>query len=282
VLSISTPVSFSSSEVNVRRPRVATLIVSLTAATGVLLVLADPAAAASSVHYVALGDSYASGVGAGNYISSSGSCDRSTNAYSALWASAHSPASYTSVACSGATTASVINSQLSALSSGTTLVSITVGGNDVGFSNIMTTCVLEGTDQCVSAVQSAENYARGTLPGLLNNVYNQISSHAPNARVVVLDYPVFYQLNTFCIGLSDQSHAKIDEGINLLDGIINTAANQHGFVFADVRSIFVGHQLCSGHDWLHSLNLFDITESYHPTAGGQSGGYLPVFTSTAG
>lgn len=265
-----------------RRPRVATLIVSLAAATGVVFVLADPAAAASSVNYVALGDSYASGVGAGNYISSSGSCDRSTNAYPAKWAAAHSPASYVSVACSGATTTSVINSQLSPLSSGTTLVSITIGGNDVGFSNIMTTCVLEGTDQCVSAVQSAENYAQSTLPGLLNNLYNQIRSHAPNARVVVLDYPVFYQLNTFCIGLSDESHAKIDEGINLLDGIIKTAASQHGFVFGDVRSLFVGHQLCSGNDWLHSLNIFDITESYHPTASGQSGGYLPVFTSTAG
>jgi lysophospholipase L1-like esterase len=266
----------------VRRPRVATVIVSLAAATAAVFFMADPAAAASSVNYVALGDSYASGVGAGNYISSSGSCDRSPNAYSALWAAAHSPATYVSVACSGATTTSVINTQLSALRSSTTLVSLTVGGNDVGFSNIMETCVLEGTDQCVSAVQSAENYAQSTLPGLLNNVYNQVRSHAPNARVVVLDYPVFYQLNTFCIGLSAESHAKIDEGINLLDGVINTAAGQHGFVFADVRSIFVGHQLCSGHDWLHSLNIFDITESYHPTAGGQSGGYLPVFTSSAG
>ncbi|GAA5197610.1 SGNH family lipase [Rugosimonospora acidiphila] len=266
-----------------RSTRLVTLAIGVATATVAALAMAVPAQAATAVHYVALGDSYASGLGSGSYISSSGSCDRSTKAYSALWAAAHAPASYTSVACSGATTATVINSQLSALSSSTTLVSVTVGGNDVGFSNIMKTCALQGTDACVSAVQSAENSAQSTLPGLLNNVYNGIRSHAPSARVVVLDYPVFYQLGTTCIGLSATSHSKIDEGINLLDGILSTAASQHGFTFGDVRSKFVGHQLCaSGTNWLHSLNILDISESYHPTADGQSGGFLPVFTSAAG
>ncbi|GIH20858.1 SGNH/GDSL hydrolase family protein [Rugosimonospora africana] len=266
-----------------RSTRLVTLAIGVAAATAAALAMAAPAQAASAVRYVALGDSYSSGVGAGSYISSSGSCDRSTNAYSALWAAAHAPAAYTSVACSGATTSTVNNSQLSALSSTTTLVSVTVGGNDVGFSNIMETCALQGTDACVSAVQSAESVAQSTLPGLLNTTYNNIRAHAPNAKVVVLDYPVFYQLGTVCVGLSATSHAKIDEGINLLDGILSTAASQHGFTFGDVRSVFVGHQLCgSGTNWLHALNFLDITESYHPTASGQSGGYLPVFTAAAG
>ncbi len=176
----------------------------------------------------------------------------------------------------------MISSQVSALSSSTTLVSITVGGNDVGFSNVMQTCVLQGTDACVAAVQSGENVAQSTLPGSLDAVFNAITAHAPSARVVVLDYPVFYQLNTLCVGLSGTSHAKIDEGINLLDGVISAAASRHGFVFADVRSIFVGHQLCSGHDWLHSLSILHLSDSYHPTADGQKLGYLPVFTGLAG
>jgi lysophospholipase L1-like esterase len=267
----------------VRTLRPVTLIVGFVAAIGAALFVATPADAASSVHYVALGDSYASGLGAGSLISSSGSCDRSTNAASALWAAAHAPASYTSVACAGATTTSLNSTQLSALSTATTLVSITIGGNDVGFANIMETCALEGTTQCVAAVQSAENFAQTTLPGRLDTTYNGISSHAPNAHVVVLDYPVFYQLNTFCIGLSATSHAKIDEGINLLDGVISSAASRHGFTFGDVRSAFVGHQLCSGGTkWLHALNFTDLNESYHPNAAGQSGGYLPVLTADAG
>jgi lysophospholipase L1-like esterase len=266
----------------VRRPRTVTLTASLAAAIGAVIVMAGPAQAAAGDQYVALGDSYSSGVGAGNYISSSGSCQRSTNSYSALWAAATSPASYTSVACSGATTTSVISSQLSALSASTTLVSVTAGGNDVGFTNIMSTCALQGTDACVSAVQAAENQVQTVLPGLLNTLYNAISAKAPHARVVVLDYPVFYQLNTFCIGLSATSHAKIDEGINLIDGVLGTAAGQHGFSFADVRSAFVGHQLCSGDKWLHALNFADLTVSYHPTADGHARAYYPVFRSAAG
>ena len=265
-----------------RRPRSVTLVLSLVASAAAVLAIASPAHAAGD-NYVALGDSYASGVGAGSYTSESGSCDRSTNAFEALWAGAHAPASYRSVACSGATTSSVSSGQLSALSSSTTLVSLVVGGNDVGFSSIMETCALQGTSACVSAVQTAEGVAQNTLPGRLDSLYNSISSLAPNARVVVLDYPVFYQLGTFCIGLSATSHAKLDEGINLLDGVISAAASRHGFRFGDVRSIWAGHQLCgSGTNWLHALNILDISESYHPTAGGQSGGYLPVFTSTAG
>ena len=270
-------------EDDVRTLRSVTLIVGFVAAVGAAVFVATPADAASSVHYVALGDSYASGLGAGSLISSSGSCDRSTNAASALWATAHAPASYTSVACAGATTTSLNSSQLSALTASTTLVTVTIGGNDVGFANIMETCALDGTTQCVAAVQSAENFAQTTLPGRLDTTYNGIRSHAPNAHVVVLDYPVFYQLGTFCVGLSATSHSKIDEGINLLDGVISSAASRHGFTFGDVRSAFVGHQLCSGGTkWLHALNFTDLNESYHPTAAGQSGGYLPVLTTNAG
>src|ERR1039458_3407227 len=60
------------------------IVVAIAAGAAGLPVLASatPAAAQSSVSYVALGDSYSSGVGAGNYYSSSGSCDRSANAYS--------------------------------------------------------------------------------------------------------------------------------------------------------------------------------------------------------
>ncbi|NEE11464.1 lipase, partial [Streptomyces sp. SID7499] len=68
-----------------------------------------PASAADSAAaggYVALGDSYSSGVGAGSYLSDSGDCRRSTKAYPYLWQAANSPASFDFVACSGATTSS--------------------------------------------------------------------------------------------------------------------------------------------------------------------------------
>ena len=237
-----------------------------------------PAQAAPAVNYVALGDSYASGVGAGSV---SGSCGQSPNAYPALWATASSPASFKFAACSGASTSDVISSQLSSLSSSTTLVSITIGGNDVGFSSIMETCVLESTSSCESAVSAAEQYANTALPGQLNTTLADIRSHAPNAKIIVLGYPDFYDLSvSICIGLSRADHQALDNGINDLDGVIQTAAANNGDTFADVRSQFSGHELCDGSSWLHSITL-PIGNSYHPTATGQKDGYLPAFSATA-
>jgi lysophospholipase L1-like esterase len=237
-----------------------------------------PAQAASAVHYVALGDSYSAGVGAGG---SSGSCGQSPNAYPALWAKANSPASFTSAACSGATTSDVINSQLSSLSASTTLVSITIGGNDAGFSSIMETCVLKSTSSCESVVTSAEKYVTSTLPARLNTTLADIRAHAPNAKIVVLDYPDFYDLNAWlCLGLSSADHEALDTGINDLDGTLQAAAAENGDTFADVRAQFSAHELCGGSSWLNSITL-PIANSYHPTAAGQQDGYLPPFTTAA-
>jgi lysophospholipase L1-like esterase len=259
----------------------ATLVSGGAAAT----VAAAPAVMASTVNYVALGDSYSSGLGAGNYISSSGSCDRSTNAYSQQWANGHSPASFVFVACSGATTADVLSSQVSSLSSGTTLVSITIGGNDAGFSSVMETCVLSSTSSCVSAVNNAENFVATTLPGRLDSTLAAIRSHARNARVVVLDYPELYDLSksSTCIGLSTTDRTKLNEAADRIDGAISAAAGRAGDPFADVRSQFSGHEICDGSsNWLHSVDILNIGDSYHPTASGQEQGYEPVFAAKAG
>lgn len=242
---------------------------------------ASPASAAT-VNYVALGDSYSAGVGAG---SESGSCDRSPNAYPQLWANAHAPSSFAFVACSGATTTDVTSSQLSSLSSSTSLVSISIGGNDVGFADTMEDCVLGSTATCVSELSAAEATMKASLPGLLNTVYNNIRSHAPNAHVVVLGYPRFYDLakSSTCVGLSTDDRTKINEAADVLDSVIASAVGSHSnFAFADVRSAFAnGHEICDSDAWLHSTNFLDLHTSYHPFAAGQSGAYLPAFTSAA-
>ncbi len=160
------------------------------------------AGAAASARYVALGDSYSSGVGAGNYDSSSGGCERSANAYPERWADSDAPASFTSVACAGATTSDVLSSQVSALNASTTLVSITIGGNDARFSRIMETCVLESGSACLSAISSAKRFVARQLPARLDATLRTIHAHAPTARIVVLDYPEFYDpsKSMTCIG----------------------------------------------------------------------------------
>ncbi len=253
------------------------------AAAALPVLIPAQASAQSAAAYVALGDSYSSGVGAGSYIGSSGSCDQSTNAYPARWDAANQPASYVSEACSGATTATVLSTQLSALSPATTLVSITVGGNDVGFSSVMETCVLLPTSSCVSAVSNAESLIASQLPGELDAVLNAIRADAPNARVVVLGYPDLYDLSrsSSCIGLSTTDRTDLNTGANELDSQIQAAAGRHGDVFADVRTAFTGHEICDPASWLHAVNFLDIPESYHPTASGQSA-YYQAFSTAAG
>jgi lysophospholipase L1-like esterase len=260
------------------------MVAAATAVGLAVAMTASPVAnAAPVVNYVALGDSYSSGVGAGDYISSSGSCERSTNAYPEQWADANHPASFVSVACANATTADVLSSQVSALSSGTTLVSITVGGNDVGFAGVMTTCVLLPTSSCLSAVDAAEKLVADVLPASLDTTLKTIRQDAPNARIVVLGYTDLYDLSksSSCIGLSTADRTALNQGANELDGALATAAADNGDTYASVQSMFAEHELCDSSSWLHSVDIFSLGSSYHPTASGQELGYLPVFTAAA-
>ncbi|MFI1166902.1 SGNH/GDSL hydrolase family protein [Streptomyces sp. NPDC020801] len=239
-------------------------------------------ARAAATGYVALGDSYSAGVGAGGYLGSSASCLRSSLAYPALWAAAHSPSSFSFTACNGARTSDVMADQLGALSSRTGLVSLTVGGIDSGFGNLMMTCVLKGNNECLSAVAEARSYSDTILPRDLDRLYGAITRKAPAAHVVVLGYPHLYKLNGTCVmGLSDSERAALNNAVDHLNGVIEKRAADHGFAFADVRAAFREHEICSASPWLRSISWLAPSESYHPTALGQSRGYLPVFAGAA-
>src|ERR1700761_1093283 len=106
-----------------------TKILACSVASAAVLAMAAilPASAATPVNYAALGDSYAAGVGTGDYISSSGSCDRSLESYAALWEAAHSVSNFDFAACSGAKTTDVLSSQLGGLSASTNLITMNIG-----------------------------------------------------------------------------------------------------------------------------------------------------------
>ncbi|MEI7034236.1 SGNH/GDSL hydrolase family protein [Streptomyces pratensis] len=255
----------------------------LAVAAAISLGAAGPASAAGSGAaaggYAALGDSYSSGVGAGNYLPDSGDCRRSANAYPHLWARANSPASFDFVACSGATTSSVAGNQLGVLNASTSLVSVTAGGNDVGFADVMTDCVLSSEAVCVNSVNAAVARMNNSLPGALDSLYGSIRDRAPQAQVVVLGYPRFYQLPGRCIvGLTDTERSAINNASDVLNDVLAKRAADAGFTFSSVVDEFTGHELCSGDAWLHSVTV-PIHNSYHPKAAGQSGGYLPAFRS---
>ncbi|MER7520626.1 SGNH/GDSL hydrolase family protein [Streptomyces sp. NPDC126499] len=244
---------------------------------------AAQAADAAALDYVALGDSYSSGVGAGSYDSASGNCKRSTKAFPVLWKNANAPSSFAFTACSGARTGDVTANQLGPLSTATDLVSLTVGGNDAGFADVMTTCVLQSESACISRINQAKAYVDSTLPGKLDSVYSAIRAKAPHARVVVLGYPRFYKLDGSCVaGMTENERRAINDAADYLNAATAKRAADHGYTFASVVSAFTGHEICSGAAWLHSVNWLNIGESYHPTAAGQSGGYLPPFNAADG
>ncbi|MEV0680679.1 SGNH/GDSL hydrolase family protein [Actinosynnema sp. NPDC050436] len=259
-----------------------TLLSAAIAVASALLVVAVPAQAQAGANYVALGDSYSSGTGTGTYYGDSGSCKRSQYAYPALWAASHAPASFKFVACSGAKTGDVLANQVSALSASTTLATISIGGNDAGFTDVITTCTFGSDQSCTSRVDQAKAYATGTLPGLLDNVYAQIRNRAPSAKVVVLGYPRLYKVPGSCsVGLSDTKRAAINSAADTLASVISGRAAAKSFTFRDLRGAFAGHEICSSDWWLNSLS-WPTVESYHPNRNGQRLGYLPQLTAVTG
>ena len=246
---------------------------------------AMPLAAASSppVRYVALGDSYSAGTGSGPYSAAGRACERSADAFPQLWASRYAPASFVSVACAGATTATVRASQLSALTARTTLVSITVGGNDVGFSHVMQTCVLEPDSACLKAIATAESSARNILPARLDSTLRAIRARAPLASIVVLGYPDLYDLSRSpeCVGISTTKRNALNQGADILDRVLSAAAARNGDTFADVRPEFARHQICDGGASYLNAVTYPLDSSYHPNAAGQKYGYLPALTAAS-
>lgn len=161
---------------------------------------------------------------------------------------------------------------------------MTIGGNDVGFSSTMETCVLGTTSDCVSAIDTSESEMQTQLPGELDTLYSDIRSHALNAHVVVLGYPELYDLSLsqYCVGLSTTDRTDLNQAADELDSAIQKqVANYSGFTYADVKSAFSGHEICDSSSWLHSVNWLFLQESYHPTANGQAYAYYPVFRNNA-
>ncbi|MET9653379.1 MULTISPECIES: SGNH/GDSL hydrolase family protein [unclassified Streptomyces] len=262
-----------------RRFRAFSASLTLLGTLGALLVGTGTAQAAGE-RYVALGDSYSSGVGAGSYFSDSGSCKRSSKSYPALWSASNAPASFSFVACSGATSTTVRNTQLGSLTGSTTLVSVSAGGNDIGFADIMTVCVLQSDQACVNAVNTGTAKARNELPGQLDQLYSGIRTRSPGARVMVLGYPRFYKLGSCIVGIGDTKRKALDDAADTLNSVISGRAAAAGFRFIDVRGPFTGHEICSGDAWIHSTRI-PVDESYHPNTKGHQYGYLPSFDAIA-
>ena len=248
--------------------RLALLLVPVIA---ILLPATAAAAPQAAGKYVALGDSYAVGVGTYTYDNPNDPCRRGPLAYSRLWAASHPSTTYVEESCSGAEVADVVTQAAAGLTPDTSLVTVQVGGNDVGFVSVLETCILNLSDStCINAVNTAISTGRSVLPGSLASLYSGIRAKAPSAQVVVMGYPRMYKIGGNCIfGLSDTKRTALNGAADALDSLLQTAAANAGFRFVDARTAFAGHELCSGNpEWMTSLQWDKLNESYHPNANG--------------
>jgi lysophospholipase L1-like esterase len=216
--------------------------------------------------YVALGDSYAAGQGASTPLDT---CYRSSAAYPVLLDAEPRINLLRTAACSGATIADVASFQLSQVNRGTTLVTLTVGANDLGVGAVYAVCAPAPTSvECASAISSVQQtLASHVIAQNLTGLLGAIAERAPNAQIVVSDYPV-----PFVPGLPSPGGVTdlVNAATAALDAEIAAAAGAAGasVTLATVQYAYFGHQVGDADPWLGADPTNALT-FLHPTAAGQ-------------
>ncbi|WP_028045538.1 SGNH/GDSL hydrolase family protein [Cellulomonas sp. URHE0023] len=239
-------------------------VLALVAATALVGSVATAAPAAPSrVVYDALGDSYASGYGVPPYAD----CGRSQSAYAVQLDGRQRLRLDDFVACAGATTSSLVTGgQLTALDADTDLVTLTIGGNDIGWSGAVTACLGDTDAQCSGAVAIVDGRITSELPALLDAVYAKVAEAAPNAHVVVTGYPrLFSPEYGAYLAASSAELGALNAAADTLDAVIAAAATRADFQYVDVRKRFDGHGANSPDAWI--LGPTD-PGAFHPTVEG--------------
>ncbi|REF37064.1 SGNH/GDSL hydrolase family protein [Thermasporomyces composti] len=236
---------------------------------------------ADALRYVALGDSYSSGVGTRSYYSDGTDCKRSPYAYPVLVAT-RLGAALSFAACSGATVADVRDKQLAGLDAATNLVTVSVGGNDAGWASVLFRCAQPWPTTCWDEIESANGFIRDVLPGRLDSLFTAIRAAAPTAHVIVVGYPRLFNGEecNLAARISPGEQAELNASADLLAATIGGRARAHGFDFVDARPAFTGHSVCDDVEWINGLSN-PIGESYHPNRLGQAG-YADLVAAAAG
>lgn len=183
----------------------------------------------------------------------------------------------------GATVGTMLAGQLGALDAETDLVTISVGGNDVGWSQVVTACLLNVEAVCQNAATQSGAAITALLPGLLNAAYTQVIAAAPGAHVVVTGYPRLFSpeygpyVGTLTVDLGNgpmlvpfeatvAEQLLMNRAADLLNATIRQVAQVHGFHFVDVTERFIGHGVNAPAAWVFGVG---DPVPFHPTVDGQ-------------
>ena len=244
---------------------------------------------------VALGDSYTAGEMLPlNLTSQPPGCLRSPKAYPALVASALK-ATFVDAACSGAGVKEMTLSQrtylgtnppqLSALAPDDALVLLTLGGDDIGFLNVLHTCMTlsiihlgdgspcksyytsGGTDQLAAKV-AAEAAKMAAVLGAIH-------TRAPHARIVLVGYPDLFPQSSGCwpkVPITNGDVAYLRGIGTQLNAMLAGTAAAAGATFVNTYTPTIGHDICQSGSvkYVEGLVPTSLTGPFHPNARGQA------------
>ncbi|WP_407702780.1 SGNH/GDSL hydrolase family protein [Streptomyces xylophagus] len=241
-----------------------------------------------TVNYVALGDSYASGPGIPTQVDSA--CARSDQNYPSLFAAARNW-QLTDVSCSGATTTALAGTQgaqqpqLDALGADTDVVTLTIGGNDIGFSSNLATCAglaakdptgnpcrtfftSDGTDRLAQRVDDTAPKIAAAL--------DAIRQRAPRAKVLVVGYPDLFPddgvgCTSSAVPIAAGDFAYLRDTEKKLNAMLASQASANGAGYVDTYTPSTGHDMCrpAGERWIEPLVATAPAAPAHPNALGQ-------------
>ena len=245
--------------------------------------------------YVALGDSYTAGPLIPPQTGMPPGCARSNRNYPALVAATVGAVEFRDASCSGATTrdltapqttrAGVNPPQLDALTPDTRLVTLGIGGNDLGFGEIVQECAARsprepagaacrdfytagGTDRLAARIADTAPAVAAALAG--------IARRSPTARVLLVGYPALLpDAGPGCfpaVPFSPGDVAYLRETQLRLDAMLVRQARAAGVDHVDTYRPSIGHDMCQlpGVKWVEGLVPTSPAAPVHPNALGMT------------
>lgn len=246
-----------------------------TMAAALLLALSaiSGAASAQAPRFVSMGSSYAAGPGVGTPDPASGGCGRSLSNY-ARTVAAHRHLDLVDVACSGAVSENILDhgqhgfpAQIEAVTPDTQLVSILIGGNDVGYVGDLYgfSCRFEHKDKCNVSSTATLEQRFAALPAKLDRVIAAVRARAPRARIVLVGYlPALPALPVAAdegkppcaaLPLAPEDARRMRDTMTRLTQAFDAAAMRNHVDLVPAAALSAGHDACA-------LDA-DIT-GYHP------------------
>ncbi|WP_315913620.1 SGNH/GDSL hydrolase family protein [Arthrobacter sp. lap29] len=223
--------------------------------------------------YTVLGDSYSAGSGGGGEV---GACGQSPNGYGP-WVAAKLGTHLENLACAGFTTDQVRTLEVPYLQSGTKVITLTAGGNDVAWTAAITACLAPTSTatMCQGAVANSI-HLMSKLPKSVTSMLKAVKAKAPGAKVLYLGYPrLFEPQNMAALGYTPTQISgtqALNAAADLLNGTLAYSALSNRVAFVPVAYLFSGHAVPSANPWLNypgGPNPY----AFHPNAAGYQYGY---------